>query len=125
MKVYVITSGCYSDYHICSVNLDKNKADELAKKYSTRYDSANIEVFDTEEEEEVLKFENVYVCWYYEKNDEIKVNESEFSYFEYDDLKVSKTGYGLVTYVLANTKDDALKIASDKFAKYRAEKLNL
>lgn len=28
-KVYVITKGCYSDYHICAVTLDKEKAERL------------------------------------------------------------------------------------------------
>ena len=31
--VYVITSGCYSDYHICAVSLDLKKAEMLKKFY--------------------------------------------------------------------------------------------
>lgn len=30
MKVYVITKGIYSDYHICGVALDKERANRLA-----------------------------------------------------------------------------------------------
>lgn len=50
MVVYVITKGCYSDYHICGVTLDKTRAEKLVKFYSDGYDDAKIEEFDTEAE---------------------------------------------------------------------------
>ena len=31
--VYVIAKGCYSDYHICAVTLDKEKAERLCKLF--------------------------------------------------------------------------------------------
>lgn len=31
MKVYVITKGIYSDYHICAVAMDEEKAKVLGK----------------------------------------------------------------------------------------------
>lgn len=125
MKVYVITKGDYSDYHICSVTTDKKKAKLLQEKYSRGYGKAQIETFDTESEEEVLKYKNLYSCHYYEEGGKIDVTERDFSYFETNDLKVGKWIYGLYTDVLADNEEDALKIASDKFAKYRAEKMGL
>ena len=48
MKIYVITKGCYSDYHICAVATDPEQAEKLAKIFSDRYDEADVEEFDTE-----------------------------------------------------------------------------
>ena len=122
MKIYVITKGCYSDYHICSVTEDKEKAKILVEKFSDTYDTANIEEYDTEDTNEVLKFKNAYICWYYSESKEIKIGSSGFDYF---DKEVISFRDGLYTHVLANTEEDALKIASDKFAKYRAEQQGL
>ncbi|MDO4802762.1 MAG: hypothetical protein Q4A15_11410 [Prevotellaceae bacterium] len=125
MKVYVITKGDYSAYHICSVTTDKKKAKLLKEKYSKGYGKAQIETFDTDSEEEVLKYENLYNCHYYENDSSIRITQSDFDYFEQDDLKVGKFLHGLYTSVLANNEEDALKIASDKFAKHRSEKIGL
>lgn len=50
MKVFVITKGSYSDYHICGVATDEEKAEKMAKFYTDRCDDANVEVYDTEED---------------------------------------------------------------------------
>ena len=60
MKVYVITKGEYSDYGICGVAIDKDKAEILRKFYSDRYDEAEIEEYDTEEEEIPNDLRTVY-----------------------------------------------------------------
>ena len=39
--VYVITSGCYSDYHICAVSLDLKKA-EMLKKFYEKIEYENV-----------------------------------------------------------------------------------
>lgn len=54
MIVYVITKGCYSDYQICGVTLDKNRAEKLVKFYSDGYDDARIEEYDTEAEDSAV-----------------------------------------------------------------------
>lgn len=125
MKVYVITLGCYSDYHICSVTLDKEQAEMLREKYSSEYDSAEIETYDTDDNNLILKCGNVYSCWYLKEDSQIIINPSTFSYFRPEDLEVCTARAGYRTHVLADSEEDALKIASDKFAKYRAEKMGL
>lgn len=45
-KVYVITQGSYSDYHICAVTLDKERAKKLSKFYANSVGEARIEEFD-------------------------------------------------------------------------------
>lgn len=55
MKVYVITAGVYSDYHICCVCIDRETAERRKKLFSDKYDEAEIEEFDTDEYEEFVK----------------------------------------------------------------------
>lgn len=43
MKVYIVTSGCYSDYRIIAPFLDPDEAERFRNQY--RYD--DVEVFDT------------------------------------------------------------------------------
>lgn len=45
-KVYVVTKGCYSDYHIVSVWSDKEKAEKIAKYWSYGCDSAEVEEWE-------------------------------------------------------------------------------
>lgn len=51
MKVYIVTSGEYSDYQIEKVFLDKAKAEEYSKKATTDHygESYDVEEFDTDD----------------------------------------------------------------------------
>ena len=54
MKVYVITSGCYSDYKIRAVSLDRNEAEKICATFNNKVvrrgygDICEIEEYDTE-----------------------------------------------------------------------------
>ena len=52
MKVYVLTSGEYSNYHIVGVLLDEEQARIAAEVMSDRHDDVEVETYDTDE----LKF---------------------------------------------------------------------
>ena len=52
MKIYVVTSGCYSDYGIRGVFLDKEKAELYCKYHSGCYDDFRVEEYDTADEYE-------------------------------------------------------------------------
>lgn len=125
MKIYVITKGCYSDYHICAVATDKEKANMLAKKFSDSYECAEIEEYDTDDCNEVLKWENSYSCFYFEKDNRISVHECDFDRHYKSDYTPTKTRDGYYVAVYANDKEEALKKASDIFAKVRAEENDL
>lgn len=45
-KIYVVTQGDYSDYHIIACFTDKEKAELCAKIYSDYYDEAGVEEYD-------------------------------------------------------------------------------
>jgi len=53
MKVYVVTAGCYSDYHIERIFTDKDKAEEYCKWC---YDSNDIEEYDIDDNIELDKY---------------------------------------------------------------------
>lgn len=49
MKVYVITKGSYSDYHIEGVMLNEDDAKKFAIEHTDQYDIAYVEEYDTDE----------------------------------------------------------------------------
>lgn len=130
MKVYVITKGEYSDYHICAVTTDEETAEKLAEKYSDSYDEALIEEFDTDHAEMSLTKKKIFYCAF-DPNDS---NNSEITISDTGSWEGITSDFFIVreyrnnvlcVNVNADTEEEALKIASDKFAKYRAEKMNL
>lgn len=122
MKIYVITKGCYSDYSICAVSTDKEEAKVLAEIYTDRYDTATIEEYDTENNAEVIKYREVFKCVYEKQTKSIKVEETYYDNAAKGIMNYKKC---LITFVRANTPEEALKFASDRFSKYIAEKMNL
>lgn len=49
MKIYVVTQGEYSDYHIVCVTDNIENAEMCRKVVSDQWDEANIETFDTDD----------------------------------------------------------------------------
>jgi len=63
MKVYVVTAGQYSDYHIEQVFLDKEKAENYVKYHNSDpdwYDCATVEEYDTADEGYALQRDGYY-----------------------------------------------------------------
>ena len=114
MKVYVITKGCYSEYHICAVTTNPMDAKRLKVKCSDRYEDAEIEEYDTEKYNEVLENKTLYLVEF-EKSGNVKriyapesidyyLNEDRVEYFRNDVLQVK---------VFAQDETSAVKIASE------------
>lgn len=117
MKIYIITSGCYSDYHIDAVTDDKEKAEFLKLKFSNEYDPANIEEYDTDEysvegiQNMKLFYWKVSIC---NGNSEVYPYLSGNQYFNvHPDM--------IKAVVIARTKEQAIKIVRDKYAQYLSE----
>lgn len=123
--VYVITQGSYSDYHICAVTLDKERAKKLSKFYANSDGEANIEEFDLGDPIEAV-IENlvpVYhiiiwkkgtyraiICRYHDGNKPFTATYQ----LDPDNLLFSAT-------LTAKDEDHAIKIAQDNRAKKLAE----
>lgn len=128
MKAYVITKGEYSDYHICAVTLDKDKAEQLKKLFTDEYNEPYIEEFEVD-----AHFPIDYPYFIVDKySDRIDVEEIQTNDYacEYDygvvrrcNSRCNKVFYSVC--VKAKDKDHAKKIALDKIAQYKAEKLGL
>jgi hypothetical protein len=89
-KVYVVTSGEYSDYHIVKVFLDKAKAEKYAevyKKTESWADSVGVEE---------------YII--YDDNFEVTLNEPNTYYVQYIDLDDGKLGWCGEEKVLSTAK---------------------
>lgn len=67
MKVYVVTSGCYSDYGIDKVFTDRAKAEEFCEWHTGwNGDSSRIEEYETEDDLAVDKYYKIKINyeWY-------------------------------------------------------------
>lgn len=128
MNVYVIMQGEYSDIHVVTVTLDKEKAEKLAKYHSAQ-GATWVDVFETDDtpDETLDNLIPVYdvtigkdgrstvrICTYRPGN---QPYESKF-YLSDDCMCFS-------AYLTAKDEAHALKIARDKRAKMLAEQFGL
>lgn len=128
MKIYVITSGCYSDYHIDAVTDDKDRAEFLKLKFSDEYDEANIEEYDTDEYRvEGMPNQLYWKVRVYKGSKPIirPMLSGEVKFVVYNTHIGASVSYCVLceAVVIAKTKEQALEIVRDKYAKYLAEKL--
>lgn len=128
MKIYVITQGEYSDYHICGVAVDEERAEAIRRHYDREWEPAEIEEYDTED------YENANLGILYTvrigRNGETNIvgelpgtiNER----FMRNDYYFAGLGYDeFVMGVVARDPEYAKKIAQDTRAKALAEKQGL
>lgn len=139
MKVYIITQGEYSDYHICAVAVDRKRAEHLAKLYNSRYNETQIEEFDTDDVGlDKYDLENEPLLRYYVRLNRGFEPEVSEEYLKASDVEKYKTegnfarrSNGMaetniyMAHVVADTKEKAIKIAQDMYAKALAEYYNL
>lgn len=123
MKVYVVTQGEYSDYHIVGVTLDKAKAErwvELYKADKCKYDSdATIEEYEADEfGNDGLYLWEVSAGW---GSKDVQIDKNNG--YDYGEWYRDDHDYRLT--VMARDKAHALKVAQDKIAMIKAEKEGL
>lgn len=121
-KAYVITRGNYSDYHICAVTLDKNRAEKLREMFSDRWNKAEIEEYTLDEEIKRHKYGVMF---------DVK---GAFKRFYADDYHLYDDGFiddwndddgGITVWVESADEAHALKIAQDRLAEYKAKKAGI
>lgn len=54
MKVFVITAGKYSDFHICAVASNAERAELLRKFYCCGGNEADVEIYDTDDAPQIV-----------------------------------------------------------------------
>lgn len=117
MIVYVITKGDYSDYHICGVALDKERAEIVRRLMTDEWGEANIEEYDTEQYSDVSDGESLYRVEY--EDGAVTVENAFYEWLYRDRNEVFETVHGYNCYVIAKDEEHAIKKALDLFAKYR------
>ena len=128
MKVYVITAGDYSDYHIVAVTEDKEKADNYVKEHNERLaEDAYVEEYDTDDFDFAIanrdaKYFKVEGDWYYSKNC-LEIVCTESNYVDYIANKYCPyyTVIHWIYYCAAEDQDHAIKKAADWAAQKKAE----
>lgn len=132
MKVYVVTEGEYSDYHIEMVTLDKKIAqakadlinqDEYACAYVEEYDLVDDKSIITEAADVVdvffVSFDTGGVLSRISQHKGKKKPTEIIDCYKFADMSWVKVR------VCENDKDKAIKIARDKRAEYLAEKYGI
>lgn len=126
MKIYVITQGCYSDYHIIAATTDEEKAKMIAAKFDEVGDETNIEVYD--DADNVVYERPAWVVRFSSSGEvrDICPADYDFQYQRVIEGAIHKViSDNILVYVSADTKEAAIKIASEKRAMWLAQKEGL
>lgn len=128
MKIYIITKGEYSDYHICAATTDENTAKNLLQLYRDRWDEPRIETYDDRSARDVLHGGCIWDVFINPKNMTFRACKSYNSFAIPDNInQVERTedwylcgkNEDYTISVIAKSKEHAIKIAQDKFAEYK------
>lgn len=121
MKIYVVTQGEYSDYHIITATLSKRRAEEIAKRFSNDYYGSVPEIEEFEDSDVFLR-----PCWcvYFQSDGEIVYVRKASEHYDYEKIgkyQQYRDGSGAIN-LIADDEKTAVKIASEKRAEYLARR---
>lgn len=128
-KIYVVTQGSYSDYHVVAVTMDHDIAEKIVAKFSNSWGECRIEEYG--DAEAILK-----PAWYiyFDKDGNVCDTvecDSDYGYSRIGEVCEKKNNYyfgrnyHIYVVVSADDLDSAVKIAAEKRAQYLARKLGL
>lgn len=125
MKVYIVTAGDYSDYHIVAVFANQKKAELYCATHNKGdvYEPYYVEEWETEDTKIESKETPKYVWHFNERRGEISVTQGHLTldnkewFFVVSDREL----IGHVTVRKNMSEKMVKKIIADKIAKYKAE----
>lgn len=126
-KIYAITRGVYSEYHICAITTNPQRAEELKKFYTDNhnYDETNIEIFyDGSPEVDTKNLRPIYTvsCT---KNGRVNWSIDKWVNHEFENSFYLNEDFYFTSSIDAPDEEHALKIAEDMRTKLVAERLGL
>ena len=124
MKLYAVTKGDYSGYHIITLTASKDAAKKIAKRFSGTYD-AKVEEY---EDGEIILGKELYFVRMVDGNiDDVTEDDSEYNLFDTSVYHGNTWGGKPMyhTHVLTDSAEKAAKIGKDRIMKYIAEKEGL
>lgn len=120
---YAVTDGDYSDYHIIAITDDKERAENIKKLYTTNWSEPMIEeFFDSESKDEALYSVR------YDTDGSYNVSPRDFDSDNHFNINIINESvfhddwWKYRVFVMAKSRDQAIKIAQDLWAEYRAKK---
>lgn len=118
MKVYVVTRGEYSDYHIITATTDLAVAEAVAKKFTTEYSPAEIEEYDNSE----MMLRPIWFLRFAKNGDvcECHLDDNEYGYEESGKCGFDIKGQVYV-HIVADTIEVAIKAGAERRSKFLAE----
>lgn len=124
MKLYAVTKGDYSDYHIITMTASKDAAKKIAKRFSGTYDA---KVEEYEDGDIILGKELYFVRMVNGNIDDVTEDGSEYNLFDTSVYHGNTWGGEPMyyTHVLTDSAEKAAKIGKDRIMKYIAEKEGL
>ena len=125
MKLYAVTKGDYSDYHIITLTASKDAAKKIAKRFSDEYNVAKVEEY--EDGKIILGNYLYFVRVVGGIVDDVVESDSEYNLYD------TFVSYGTMiggekmyyTYVLTDSAEKAAKIGKDRIMKFIAKKEGL
>ena len=114
MKIYVVTDGMYSDYHIITATTDLSVAEAIAKKFK-----ADIEEYENAE----VMLLPMWLIRFDENGDVFECSQDTSGFF-YDCVGACRfDAKGRVyTHIAADTAERAIKAGAERRAMFLAEK---
>lgn len=120
-KVYVVTSGCYSDYRIERVFSTKELADDFCDRYDNDYQVVEYEL----DGEMPPREEKVFSIWMQLDNKEVfSVSTRNIKERDYVHIGVTQNIYKIKYIefcILSDSKERAIKVASERFGEVIAQ----
>lgn len=121
MKIYVVTKGYYSDYHIITATTDEELAYRIKEKFSgDYYGEAKVEIFEDAE----IFMKSCYFIKFDKGGNVIRIEEEESEY-SYEQYESEDTKGNFYISIIADNKERAIKIAAERRSMYLAQKYGL
>ena len=122
MKIYVVTKGYYSDYHIITATTDEELAYRIKEKFSgdDYYDEAKVEIFEDAE----IFMKSCYFIRFDKGGNVITFEEEKNEYYYEQDEGEDAKGNFYIS-IIADNKERAIKIAAERRSMYLAQKYGL
>ncbi len=119
MKIYVVTKGCYSDYHIITATTDEKLAYEIRDKFNGgSYDETNVEMF---EDAEVL-MKPCYFLRFDKSGNVIESHEESKNEYGYEQSQGKDVCGNFYIHIPTDSMESAIKIGAEKRAMFLAQK---
>jgi hypothetical protein len=119
MKIYVVTKGCYSDYHIITATTDEKLAYKIKDKFNGgSYDETNVEVF---EDAEIL-MKPCYFLRFDKSGNVIESYEESENEYGYEQSQGEDVRGNFYIHIPTDSMESAIKIGAEKRAMFLVQK---